>query len=155
MTDVQPLIALLARHERERDLALADQSRAKSRDDAAQAQVEQLLAYRRQYEERWRTQFAQSGQIEVVRCYQGFVERLTQAVEAQQRTAAQARAQLGRAETVSREHEMKVAAVKQLIARRYAEARLEANRRDQKQDDELAARMAWSRRAATGGPRVA
>ena len=91
MTPLQPLIALLAQTERQRDLALADQAKAQAASEAAQTQADQLLAYRREYEVRWRAQFCQEGRIELVRCYQGFVERLTQAVDQQARAALEGR----------------------------------------------------------------
>jgi len=146
MTNLQPLTALLAQTERQRDLALADQMKAQSASDAAQAQAEQLLGYRREYELRWSAQFCREGKIELVRCYQGFMDRLTQAVESQARAAQQALAQLEQANVQLREHEVRVAAVRKLVERRLAEGRLQAERHEQKQSDELAARIAWARR---------
>ena len=74
------------------------------------AQAEQLLAYRRDYEQRWSAQFCREGTIELVRCYQGFIERLTQAVEQQERVAEHAdSAARARAPRSLREHEMRVA----------------------------------------------
>jgi flagellar FliJ protein len=146
MTNLQPLTALLAQTERQRDLALADQMKAQSASDAAQAQAEQLLAYRREYELRWSAQFCREGKIELVRCYQGFMERLSQAVDSQARAARHAQAQLEQANQQVREHEVRVAAVRKLVERRIAEGRLQAERHQQKQDDELAARIAWGRR---------
>ena len=148
MTSPQPLIALLALTERQRDLALADQVKAQGASDAAQAQADQLLDYRREYERRWRAQFCQEGRIELVRCYQGFVERLTQAVDQQARNAQIAKAHLERATAVVREHELKLAAVRKVVEQRLADNRRAGERVDQKQTDELAARVAWSRRAA-------
>ncbi|HEX7440313.1 MAG TPA: flagellar export protein FliJ [Caldimonas sp.] len=148
MTNLQPLIALLAQTERQRDLALADQMKAQAASQAAQAQAENLLAYRRDYEQRWSAQFCREGRIELVRCYQGFMERLTQAVDAQVRTARLASAQLERATTTVREHEIQVAAVSKLVERRLAEGRREAHRHEQKENDELAARIAWTRISA-------
>jgi flagellar protein FliJ len=145
MTNMQPLTVLLAQTERQRDMALADQMKAQSTSNAAQAQAEQLLAYRREYEQRWSAQFCREGKIELVRCYQGFMERLSQAVDSQVRAAAQALAQLAEADTHVREHEVKVAAVRKLVERRIAEGHLQAERQDRKQDDELAARVAWNR----------
>ncbi len=150
MTNLQPLTALLAQSERQRDLALADQLKAQTASDAAAAQAEQLLAYRREYEQRWSAQFCREGKIELVRCYQGFMERLTQAVDAQANAALHARAQVEKATQQVREHEVRVAAVRKLVERRVAEERIAADRREQKQDDELAARMAWSRRSGNG-----
>lgn len=148
MTNFQPLTALLAQSERQRDLALADQMKAQAASDAAQAQAEQLLAYRREYEARWNAQFCREGRIELVRCYQGFIERLTQAVDQQLRMAQHTDALLERASATVRGHELQVAAVRKLLERRVAESRLRSERDEQKQSDELAARIAWSRRSA-------
>ncbi len=150
MTNLQPLTALLAQAERQRDLALADQIKAQVASAAAQDQAEQLLTYRREYEQRWSAQFCREGRIELVRCYQGFIERLTQAVDAQIRVARQSSAQLERATATVREHELQVAAVKKLVERRLAEGRRDAQRHEQKQNDELAARVAWTRRTDAG-----
>jgi flagellar FliJ protein len=155
MTNLQPLNALLAQTERQRDLALADQIKARAASDAAQAQAEQLLTYRREYEQRWSAQFCREGKIELVRCYQGFMERLTQAVESQGRAARQAGAQLELADVQLRELEVRVAAVRKLVERRIAEGRLQAERHEQKQNDELAARIVWGRRDGNGRANVA
>lgn len=155
MTNLQPLTALLAQAERQRDLALADQLKARIAHDAAQAQAEQLQTYRREYEQRWSAQFCREGHIELVRCYQGFMERLTQAVDAQVRATRHAVAALERADATVRARELQVAAVSKLVARRIAEGRLDAQRHDQKQNDELAARVAWSRRTQAGRLRSA
>ncbi|MGH8795979.1 MAG: flagellar export protein FliJ [Caldimonas sp.] len=148
MTNLQPLTALLAQSERQRDLALADQMKAQTASDSAQAQAEQLVAYRREYEQRWSAQFCKEGRIELVRCYQGFMERLTQAVDGQLGAARHAAAQLERASATVRERETQVAAVKKLLERRHAEGRAATERDDQKQNDELAARIAWGRSSA-------
>ena len=148
MNHLQPLTALLAQTERQRDLALADQMKAQSAADAAQAQAEQLTAYRRDYEQRWNAQFTRSGSIELVRCYQGFVERLSQAVEQQTRAARQAAAALERATETVREREVQVAAVQKLVDRRLAEGRAAAQRHEQRESDEVAARVAWAQRTA-------
>ena len=155
MTPLQPLIALLAQTERQRDLALADQVKAQSTSEAAQVQADQLLDYRREYERRWRAQFCEEGRIELVRCYQGFIERLTQAVDQQARNAQVAKAQLERATAIVREHELKLAAVRKVVEQRLAESRRAGERVDQKQTDELAARVAWSRRAARSAAKQA
>ena len=150
MTHLQPLNALLAQTERQRDLALADLIKAQAVHDGAQAQAEQLLTYRREYEQRWSAQFCREGRIELVRCYQGFMDRLTQAVDQQVRIARQAAAHLERATAAVREHETRLAAVSKLFERRVAEGRRQAERHEQKQNDELAARIAWANGAAAG-----
>ena len=145
MDDLQPLALLLEQAERLRDLALADHQRAQAAAQAAQTQAEQLLAYRRDYEQRWGEQFCREGKIELVRCYHGFVERLSQAVEQQRRVAEHAAQLALRAGNSLREHELRAASVRKLIARRVQELRVHADRREQKQSDEFAARAAWNR----------
>ena len=149
MNPLQPLTALLVQTERQRDLALADQRQAEATYAAAQAQAEQLIGYRLEYERRWSAQFCREGKIELVRCYQGFMERLTQAIDGQHRVATAASAQLARASAAVMEHEVKLAAVRIVVEQRLAEQRLASQRLDQKQNDELAARVAWGTRAAT------
>ncbi len=85
MTDLDPHKALLAQTERERDAALAHHRSTLAAHEAARSQAEQLVSYRREYEQRWNAQFRREGKIELVRCYQGFMERLTQAVDGQAR----------------------------------------------------------------------
>jgi flagellar FliJ protein len=148
MNPLQPLMALLAQTERERDAAWAAAQRAGAAHDKAVEQAEQLLAYRREYEQRWSTQFKTEGRIELLHCYRGFMERLTQAVEQQQRVAQQASAEVDRARTVLCEHELRVASVRKLIERRRQELRLSAERIEQKQTDEMGSRMAWAQRPA-------
>ena len=109
----------------------------------------QLLTYRREYEQRWSAQFCREGQIELVRCYQGFMERLSEAIEQQTLTAELAAARLEQAVVTVRGHELQLASVRRLVERRrLAETACAAQRSDQKQTDELAARIAWSRLAA-------
>ncbi len=150
MSDPQTLATLLEQSERERDLAQLAQQRAQAASEAAQAQAEQLLGYRRDYERRWSEQFRREGSIELLRCYQGFMERLTQAVD-QQTSLAQFNAQqLAQATTVLRAAELRCASVSRLIERRNQESRHADERRDQKQSDELAARIAWAGSHANG-----
>ena len=149
MTDIQTLATLLGHHERQRDAALADQQRAQAASDAAERQTEQLRAYRRDYELRWNAQFTREGRIELVHCYQSFIERLTLAIDQQTRVAEHALQQAGLTLVVTRDAEMRCAAVRKLIERRLAEQRRTDDRRDQKQTDEAATRAAWSRLQAT------
>lgn len=151
MSTTQPLIALVAQSERQRDLALADQSKAQHERDTSAAKAEELRSYRSEYEARWSAQFCREGQIELVRCYHGFMARLTQALEHQQRAADAAAARLDQATASVRECELQVAAVHKILERRLDERRGDARRHEQKMDDELAARMAWQARRA-GGP---
>lgn len=145
MSPLQPLMTLLGQVERERDdLALSCQ-RAAQAQQAAATQADQLLTYRREYEQRWATQFRTDGRMELVNCYRGFMERLTQAVDQQRAIASRAEAALEQARRALVEGEMRVASVRKLIERRMAEVRSTAQRREQKASDEFASRVAWSR----------
>ncbi len=149
MTDIQTLTILLGQHERQRDAALAEHQRARGAAEAAKAQAEQLHLYRSDYEQRWRNQFRSEGKIELVHCYQSFMERLTLAVEQQTRIAEHAAQGVERAVLALRETELRCASVRKLIERRIAEQRISHERRDQKQTDEAASRAAWTRIGAT------
>ena len=149
MTDVQTLTILLGQHERQRDAAIAEHLRAQAASRAAAAQADQLRTYRREYEQRWRAQFSVEGQIGLVHCYQGFMQRLTQAVEHQARIEEQAALHVKRALAAVSAAELRCASVRKLIERRAAEQRLATDRRDQKQTDEAATRAAWNRLGST------
>jgi flagellar FliJ protein len=146
--DPHSLSVLLAQAERQRDEALAEQFKLDAARRAAETQAEQLVTYRREYEQRWSAEFCREGKIELVRCYQGFIVRLTQAVEQQQRLARQAAMQVERAAAIVRGHDVRAAALKKLLERRAQEGHRVAVRLEQKQSDEQAARMAWLRHAA-------
>lgn len=149
MNDSHALALLLERHERTRDDALAAHRRAQVASDAATAQSEQLLVYRREYEQRWTQRFRSDATPDLLGCYQSFAQRLGGAVEQQRAVADHAAAQLERALDQVREAELRCAAVAKLIERRRLELRRLAERRDQKQTDEAAARAAWTRIGTT------
>jgi flagellar protein FliJ len=146
--DLNSLRLLLAQAEAQRDEALAEQMKLDAARRASIAQAEQLVVYRREYEQRWSAEFCREGKIELVRCYQGFVERLTQAVDQQERIAANTAAQAERAAAIVRGHDVRATALKKLVERRMHEARRVAAGLEQKQTDEHAARAAWVRFAA-------
>lgn len=150
MSELQPLTMLLDQHERKRDAAIVEHQRVRLASEAAAAQAAQLLEYRRDYEQRWQTQFRQAAQIEVLRHYQSFMERLTQAVEQQARIAEHAEAQVEHALVALRDTELRCASVRKLIERRTQEQRVRTDRLEQKRSDEFASRAAWNRPNATG-----
>ena len=141
-------MALLEQAERERDEAQRRRLQAQAQAGAAQDQAEQLLAYRRDYEQRWGARFGAAGQMELVHCYQGFVGRLTQAVEHQARVAHHAAGQSERALHALQQQELRVASVRKLIERRVQEQQRRGQRLEQRQADEFASRAAWNRLAA-------
>ncbi len=155
MNSLQPLLTLLAHVERERDAAMAEAKRVEMDRHAAQRQTERLQSYRREYEQRWGSQFGQSGGIDIVQCYHGFMTRLGQAIDAQERVTLQAAQRLEFAQASWLEHEMRVASVRKLIERRGRELRGAADLSEQKQLDEHAARLLWNRGAGGGMPAAA
>jgi flagellar FliJ protein len=147
MTPIQPLLTLLGHAERERNVAMAAARRIETEHRNALLQAEQLLAYRRDYEQRWSRQFSLSGGIDIMRCYQGFVTRLGQAIDTQERATMLAAQRLEHAHEELQRQEMRVAAVRKLIERRGREQRSADDRYEQKQLDEHAARTHCSRPA--------
>lgn len=150
MSALQPLLALLALAERERDASLAARQRAARAAEVATNQASQLVGYRSDYEQRWTTQFRTEGTMPVVHCYQGFMNRLGQAVTHQEQVIRRSTDQLDEAERVLREHELRVASVRKLIEKRQLELRQSTDRREQKATDEFAARANWNRDAGLG-----
>jgi flagellar FliJ protein len=150
--DLKSLALLLAQAERQRYEALAEQLKAETAKRAATAQAEQLVRYRQEYEQRWKVEFCREGKIELVRCYQGFMQRLTQAVEQQERLAVHAATQAERAEAIVRGHELRAAALKKLVERRLHESEIATARLEQKEHDDRAVRVAWNRLTAPGQP---
>lgn len=143
MNSLQPVMTLLGQAERERDELAVDCQRAAAAQRSAAAQLEQLVTYRREYEKRWAHQFRTDGRMELVNCYRGFMERLTQAVEQQRRVVIQADAEFEQARLALRDGEIRVASVRKLIERRVADVRVAVDRREQKASDEFASRAAW------------
>ncbi|NRF68502.1 flagellar export protein FliJ [Aquincola sp. S2] len=135
-----PLSTLLEHAEAERDAAITVLRNAEAAAAHAQAQAEQLQTYRSQYQQRWSTQFRQAGSIELLQCYQGFGQRLDQAITQQSHTAAQAQNRVAQARAVLLEREQRVAAVRKLIERRGQEQRRVDDRREQRSTDEAASR---------------
>ncbi|MBT9598384.1 MAG: flagellar export protein FliJ [Vitreoscilla sp.] len=137
---------LLDREKKKRDAAIAEWRETERQAEAAREQADSLVSYRAEYRKRWAAQFAQRAPIEIVRCYQGFVERLEQAIGAQQSAAQQAADRVAAARARLHHREIKVATVQRLIERRLQAAALREQRRDQKASDEAAQRLGWAAR---------
>jgi len=152
MADTQTLLLLLEQHDRARDEAIAHHQRLVRTADAAAAQATQLHTYRHEYEQRWSAQFRQQCQIEVLRSYHSFAQRLAQAVEQQDAAAEFAAQQIEAGVLALREAELRCASVRKLIERRTHERRQSEERREQKQTDEQAARAGWDRRHNADSP---
>jgi flagellar protein FliJ len=140
MSSTESLSTLLEHAEAERDAALATLRSIEAAAASAQGQLDQLQEYRTQYQQRWTAQFRQAGSIELMQCYQGFAQRLDQAINQQGQIAAQAQQRVQQARAVVLEREQRVAAVRKLIERRQQEQHRVAERRDQRATDEAALR---------------
>jgi flagellar protein FliJ len=137
------LDTLLERAVAERDQAVLALARAEAALQRQQAQLVQLAAYRTEYQQRWAGQFSRHGAIEIVHCYQSFVQRLDEALAQQQRQVQAAEAGVQRARDAVLARETRAASVRKLIERRCAETRLAQDRREQRQTDERAQQAAW------------
>jgi len=140
MQALKPLITLHECAERERDEARSRFERAKAAAEAAQGQLEALSGWRGDYEKRWKAQFAGGASMEIIRCYQDFMQRLGQAIAEQELTVERTRNSAESARHLLVAREQRVAAVAQLIERRQQEAAALLGRREQKATDEMAAR---------------
>jgi flagellar protein FliJ len=141
------LSLLLERAEGERDLAARALHAASAQAQAARDQHGQLAGYRQEYQQRWTQSFAQATTMDILGCYQSFGQRLDQAVDTQGHVAQHADQRQDRAREALRQAELRVAALRQLIARRQAEAAKVAQRREQRATDEFAARAHLRRMA--------
>ncbi len=139
------LTTLLEQAEAERNQALAAFTHTRARCDAARDQALQLEAYRADYRQRWSLRLARGAGLDIVRCYQGFADRLEVAIAQQARAVTLAQAALARAGDLLSAHELRVASVRKLIERRAAAERQLRERVEQKADDEHATRIALTR----------
>ena len=139
-----PLMLVLEAAQKARDAAMADLEGARRAMDAAKQQSQSLVDWRKEYQNRWQSQFKQIGGMEIMRCYQDFMERLAEAVTDQDKRVEQARLYMERCREQLIERERKVAAVAQLMERRQVEMLQKQNRQDQKATDEVAARSGRS-----------
>ena len=141
----QALQMLLEQAELERDTALARLLQADDAARQARAQSEQLHAYREDYRRRAPALNGKSAHIELVRCHQGFMQRLDQAITQQRAQLEGLEQQAAALRAALLEREVRVAAVRKLIERRGQEQQRRSNRIEQRQNDEAAMRVSLSR----------
>jgi len=144
------LITLLEQAENERDAALSRLQQAEEATRQARAQADQLHAYREDYRRRAPALNGKAVSIELVRCHQGFMQRLDQAIEQQRGQLARLERQAVEQREVLLEREVRVASVKKLLDRRAEEAHRHAVRIEQRQADEIALRSALARSSEMG-----
>ena len=146
-TTTDTLGLLLERAQGERDAAAQALHAAGLQAEAARAQHGELSGYRLDYQQRWTHSFAQATTMDIVACYQSFGQRLNQAVDTQGHVANHADQRQLRARDALRQAELRCAALRQLIARRQAEAAKLVQRSEQRAADEFAARVHLRRNA--------
>jgi flagellar protein FliJ len=144
-----PLTALLEQAESARDEALSQFESGRKAHEMARQQLQSLHDFRQDYQQRWQQQFRQASGMEIMRSYQDFMTRMSEAEAEQQRRVEQSLSHLERCRAMLIERERKVAAVTKLMQRRAGEHALKEQRRDQKATDETASRLHTSNR---GGP---
>lgn len=132
---------LLDRATQERDRLAGELRRGEEVALRARRQGEQLAAYRGEYLQRWGGQFGRGGAIELMHCYQSFMQRLDEALDQQQRQIDAAERAVAAMRQVLVQAEVRVASVKKLIERRQADVMKAHERRDQRQTDETAQQL--------------
>lgn len=148
MPSIHTLTTLLEVERQERDQALLGVRDAQSVAQHAQAQATTLAEYRSEYVERWSARLRTPSSIELVQCYQGFMQRLDQALGQQRAASELAQKRLHQALDALRERELRLGSVEKLIERRRREQHRHAARREQSITDEAAMRQHERRRAA-------
>ncbi|MBE7417756.1 MAG: flagellar export protein FliJ [Ideonella sp.] len=147
MPTLEALNQLLDHERRTRDEALLGLRDAETTRDTADSQAAQLDAYRGETVQRWSTRFREPGSVALMQCYQGFMQRLDQAIGQQQAAVRVAHQQFDQAQAVLREVERRVASVEKLIERRSQQLQRRQARREQVLSDEIALRLHTRRQA--------
>ena len=142
------LKTLLEREQKRRDEQMAAVRSAVANAEAQQQQADGLTGYRSEYCRKWSAQFQQAAQMEILRSYHGFLSRLDQAITQQVSVVEHARRMVEAQRQRLVEREIRVATVERLIQRREALLAKVADRRDQKNLDELAQRLSATRAQA-------
>jgi flagellar FliJ protein len=149
MPTLTALLQLLDHERRTRDEAILGLRHAEGLAGQAAAQGEQLDGYRSDYVERWSARFREpGGSVTLMQCYQGFMQRLEQAIVQQRVAVEQAHARVGQARQTLQDNERRVASVEKLIERRQQQEQRVASRREQMNTDETAQRVHAQRMAA-------
>jgi flagellar FliJ protein len=145
------LQTLLEHAEHQRDAALADLLQAEALARRHLAMAEQLQAYRADYCRRHPALGGQSTSIELLRCHQGFMQRLDQAVQQQQAQVQGSDARCTSLRSRLLVKETRVASVRKLLERRGNDARHQAERQEQRRSDEAAQQQHRRREETAGG----
>jgi flagellar FliJ protein len=134
--------------ERQRDAARAALMLAEAHSNRTLAKLEQLRAFEADYRSRAPGLAGMAAPIELLRCHEGFMGRLDQALAQQHEAVRRAERELVHRRQLLQQAELKLASVRKLIDRRQAERHRTESRREQRQADEAA--LQRHRLAATG-----
>ena len=140
MDRLQTLQVLLEQEQGRRDEARAALQAALKHLGAQSTQSDGLTGYRGEYSRKWSERFQQGAQMEIVRSYHGFLERLDQAITQQQQVVAHAQRAVDSARQRLIDREVRVATVERLMQRQREQQARAQTRLDQKNLDEMAAR---------------
>ena len=125
MPTMPALLQLLDHERRTRDEAILGLRNAEGVAGQAGAQAEQLNTYRSEYVGRWSARFREPGSVTLLQCYQGFMQRLDQAIIQQRSAVEQAHTRLEQARRQLQDNERRVASVGKLIERRQQQQQRE------------------------------
>ncbi|MEJ7137487.1 flagellar export protein FliJ [Amphibiibacter pelophylacis] len=135
---------LLAHEKTQRDQALTQLHSTREALNQAQSRSDQLSQHRSAYEQHWRERHTQGeSSIEVMRCYNDYMNRLDMAISQQGSLLTQAEERMAHARRLVLEAELRVARTQKLLDRRQAEILQDAQRREQKMFDEQAQTLSW------------
>jgi len=141
------LATLLAHAERQRDAAQAGINAAEQHAARLADQGLQLADYRADCNRRGPTQPGRVTGIDALRAHQALLERIEQALAQHVRQVAASDADLARRRQALLALELRVASVRQVLARRDAMTRMAQSRRDQRQADDAVQARAHAGRA--------
>jgi flagellar protein FliJ len=155
MSRLQTLQTLLEHEQAARDAALAAWQKLCLAEERARQQARQLDTYRDEYRVRWQARLKTAAPIEILRCVQGFTQRLDDAIGQQRHQLERQHDQAEAARERLMKCERRVTSVQRLIERCQRAALNAEARREQKMFDELAQRAGSHRATALvpGGPR--
>lgn len=134
----QALNTLLDLAVKQRDAALVALQQAEAHGTQLLEQARQLATYRSDTQQRNPATQGRCAAIELLRCHDGFMQRLEQAVTVQQQSLASSQRRAATLKSQLLAHELRVASVKKLAERRLQAAERIGAQREQRQSDEAA-----------------
>lgn len=138
-----PVQQLFGKAERERARELGEAQRQLA---DAEARLEELRNYAREYRDAFRKRAEEGTGIRKLRDFQAFLARLEEAIRAQEQIVAQARERVAGSRHNWQGAAQKVKAVGAVVERWQKTEALVLDRRDQKDSDERAQRLAFAAR---------